>query len=95
MKSYKFEDLRSFSHHFTQLKIQERGISRLDTKSCNEGELNEKDEATLDRKLKIAQKIADVYGLRAYHQSDPRGCSLYLITKDMNDTNYSNGIACC
>ena len=43
--------------------------------------------------LNRAISLADEIGLQAYHQTDPRGCALYLITNEMNNTNYSNGIA--
>lgn len=38
--------------------------------------------ATEDREkgaLTRAEKIASKYGLKAYHQTDPRGCALYLL----------------
>ena len=49
-----------------------------------------KKEATL---LNRAISLADEIGLQAYHQTDPRGVALYLITNEMDSTNYSNGIA--
>ena len=43
--------------------------------------------------LNKAISLADAIGLQVYHQTDPRGVSLYLITNEMNSSNYSNGIA--
>ena len=43
--------------------------------------------------LNRAISLADELGLQAYHQTDPRGVSLYLITNEMDSTNYNNGIA--
>lgn len=43
--------------------------------------------------LNKAISLADEIGLIAFHQTDPRGCALYLITNEMDSTNYSNGIA--
>jgi hypothetical protein len=43
--------------------------------------------------LNKAISLADEVGLYAYHQTDPRGVSLYLIDNSMNDTNYNNGVA--
>jgi hypothetical protein len=51
---------------------------------------DEKKEANL---LNKAISLADELGLQAYHQTDPRGVALYLITNEMDSTNYSNGIA--
>lgn len=44
--------------------------------------------------LADAQEIAAHYGLRAYHQGDPRGCSLYLCEPgDAANDNYNRGHA--
>lgn len=43
--------------------------------------------------LNRAISLADEIGLQAYHQTDPRGVSLYLVTNKMNSSNYTNGIA--
>lgn len=51
--------------------------------------------------LKRAEAIAKAHGLTIYHQSDPRGCSLYLIRPGdvpvgyTVDSCYTNGIAIC
>ena len=51
---------------------------------------DERKEASL---LNKAISLASQTGLYIYHQTDPRGCSLYLITNEMDSTNYTNGIA--
>lgn len=43
--------------------------------------------------LNKAISLADEIGLQIFHQTDPRGVSLYLVTNEMDSTNYSNGIA--
>ena len=47
--------------------------------------------------LARASKIARAHHLYVYHQSDPRGCSLYLLRrKDMKNKDniqYTNGVA--
>lgn len=43
--------------------------------------------------LNKAISLADEIGLQAFHQTDPRGVSLYLVTNEMDSSNYSNGIA--
>jgi hypothetical protein len=45
--------------------------------------------------LADAQEIAGHYGLRAYHQTDPRGCALYLLDPGTDDNDYNRGHAVC
>lgn len=75
-----------------------RTLHALDEHSCNGyySELAEKRADTREKNLeKRADEIAKTYGLKAYHQTDPRGWSLYLIKTEQNDTNYSSGLAVC
>lgn len=52
-----------------------------------------------DRETGALKRVADVcarYGLAFYHQTDPRGCALYVAKADagMTDSNYSSvGVA--
>lgn len=39
--------------------------------------------------------ICQAHGLHFYHQSDPRGCTLYINTEPMPDFNYNRGVAIC
>lgn len=54
-----------------------------------------------DRETGALKRVADVcarYGLAFYHQTDPRGCALYVARADagMTDSNYSSvGVAVC
>lgn len=43
--------------------------------------------------LNKAISLASQTGLQIFHQTDPRGVSLYLVTNKMDYTNYSSGIA--
>lgn len=51
------------------------------------------------RALKRVKKITEAHGLSYYHQTDPRGCGLYIIrpgdVKEGQDVNacYTNGLA--
>ena len=45
--------------------------------------------------LKRIQKLCKRLSLHYYHQTDPRGCSLYVSNQPITDTDYQNGIACC
>ena len=65
-------------------------LSKLDEKECN-GELEENEWEHKTFKLEAeAQKIADWVELEIYHQTDPRGASLYLIEK--GEKEYTNGM---
>lgn len=45
--------------------------------------------------LRRIKAICDAHGLHYYHQSDPRGCALYINSEPMPDFDYSRGVACC
>lgn len=43
---------------------------------------------------RVAELCARV-GLHYYHQTDPRGCLLYVGAEPLTDQNYHRGVACC
>ena len=45
--------------------------------------------------LRRVKAICTAHGLHYYHQTDPRGCSLYVSTEPLPDHNYTHGVACC
>lgn len=51
-----------------------------------------------DREAGALRRVAEVCkaaGLHYYHQTDPRGCALYVSTEPLTSNNYSTkGIAC-
>lgn len=64
-------------------------LNKLDCDYCNTGRIDDlKVETLMDEAASILMPL----GLLAFHQSDPRGCSLYVIDSTMNETNYTNGI---
>lgn len=81
--------LRECRHAVTLHRISGR-LHRLDGEACNR-ELTAREESRLRRLEQGAEEIAAFYGLRAYHQGDPRGCALYLTEPGMSD--YSRGLA--
>lgn len=44
--------------------------------------------------LRATTAVCRSLGLHFYHQTDPRGASLYVSNEPLNDMNYTNGIAC-
>ena len=45
--------------------------------------------------LRRIKAICDAHGLHYYHQTDPRGCALYIDREPLPDHNYTRGVACC
>ena len=45
--------------------------------------------------LKRVKAICEARGLHFYHQTDPRGCALYVDREPLPDNNYSRGVSCC
>lgn len=53
---------------------------------------------TPDREAGALRRIAAVCeanGLHYFHQTDPRGCALYVSDEPLTGSNYTNGVACC
>ncbi len=76
-----------------------RSLSHLDELSCSQ-ELTHRQETRSDNLEKQATALAKPYGLLSYHQSDPRGWSLYLVTTEQLlghsiDAAYSRGLGVC
>lgn len=40
-------------------------------------------------------KVCQEHGLYYYHQTDPRGASLYVSKEPLTDRDYVNGACCC
>lgn len=51
---------------------------------------HENNKSIQDRVAKLAASL----GLHFYHQTDPRGASLYVSHQPLTDQNYTDGIAC-
>lgn len=46
--------------------------------------------------LKRVAKVCKDAGLHFFHQTDPRGCALYISAEELTDSNYSTrGVPCC
>jgi uncharacterized protein RhaS with RHS repeats len=53
--------------------------------------------AVPDRETGALRRVRDICqrnGLHYWHQTDPRGCALYVDVQPLNDNDYSRGIAC-
>ena len=51
-----------------------------------------------DKEAGALRRIAEVCertGLHYFHQTDPRGCALYVSNQPLPDNNYTHGVACC
>lgn len=57
------------------------------------------------RRVRVADKeagalrriadLAEMHGFHYYHQTDPRGCALYISKEPLTDLNYNHGLAVC
>lgn len=45
--------------------------------------------------LRRIKDVCDRLGLHFYHQTDPRGCALYVSNETLTSQNYHHGIAIC
>jgi hypothetical protein len=89
----KTQELRIVKWNLKKLESISKSLNRLDCAACNYG-LSKKQEDRITKLEKQAEDYAQQIGLHAYHQSDPRGCSLYLVdTLENVDRVYTDGIA--
>ena len=94
--NYKFEDLRRFSDIWDSAKKIQKRINKLDCDRCNGTIKEDVYDKNVSAELSKVVAIFGNFGIVPFHQSDPRGCSLYLIPSDWKcDIEYTNGIACC
>jgi hypothetical protein len=74
-------------------------LSTIDTHRCNGTRYNDEngDESYLRAKQAVYAKLDEIllpHGMDYYHQSDPRGTSLYISNeRSLNSSNYNNGLA--
>lgn len=50
-----------------------------------------------DRERGAIKRVAELckeLGIHYWHQTDPRGCALYVSREPLTGTNYSNGVGC-
>ena len=83
-------ELARFEYHLHELRKISKALHTQDENACNYG-LTKRQETRVENLEKRAADIAEWYGLKAYHQGDPRGCSLYLIEEGM-ENSYHNGV---
>ncbi len=77
------------------LKIANLGrkLHRLDEQYCN-GELTDEQSGEATHRVYVRlEKELEPLGLNFYHQTDPRGCSLYVGKGIVEATNYTNNLA--
>lgn len=51
-----------------------------------------------DREAWALRRIAAVCkaaGVHYFHQTDPRGCALYVAAEPLTESDYTRGVACC
>jgi hypothetical protein len=45
--------------------------------------------------LRRVAAVCKAIGAHYFHQTDPRGCALYVAAEVLTDTNYTRGVAVC
>jgi len=87
--------LRRFSYIMTKLSKKAKSLHTLDTNACN-CELTPRQNTRVCNLLVEASTLANELGFNLFHQSDPRGASLYLIPKNWDNekirSQYPDGI---
>lgn len=63
---------------YRELQKIAKSLHSLDEADCNYG-LTPRQEKREENLVYKAEELASEIGLKAFHQSDPRGCSLYLV----------------
>lgn len=92
----RLDEVKQVKWALDELQPISRKLNAIDCRGCNgyHDECQEKRDITSKvRLIQRAQTLAKGIDLRFYHQSDPRGCSVYLIDETMDDSTYSRGIA--
>ena len=93
MTTYSPRQLSRLFYLHDELRRIAKTIHRLDENACNY-DLTLRQETREKNLLKKAEGLAQEMGLHAYHQGDPRGCSLYLVeTYKESDCDYTQGVA--
>lgn len=82
---------QAFGYHNGLKKIAAQ-LHRQDENACNYG-LTPRQETRVNNLMNLAEEIAQHFDLHAYHQSDPRGGTLYLVESlEKADLNYHDGL---
>ena len=97
MKELKtIRELNRFLYRFRELQKISRQLRRLSECSCNYG-LTDRQEKREENLINKAQEITKEFNLKIFHQGDPRGCALYLVSEEEfnkgSNCDYLNGIA--
>ena len=92
MTESRIQELRHTVYVIDELRTLSRAVHTQDENACN-GDLTPRQTTRKARLLARATELAESLGCVLYHQSDPRGCSLYLIDESMDGSTYNNGIA--
>jgi len=93
MKRSKVQEIQHVTGVYRRLQKIAKTLHTLDENACNY-ELS-KAQVTRGENLMVqAEELAQTLDLHAYNQSDPRGCSLYLVESLENARiDYTSGVA--
>jgi len=87
------QEVRKINYVLIELKKISKTLNRLDTNECNYGELSKSQKTRMANLEKKACDLAAKIDLYIYRQTDPRGCSLYLVDHEtLLRQQYTNGM---
>lgn len=90
-KHFENMDYNMIFETFKRLLKISKSLHKQDENACNYG-LTNRQEKIVERLENEAEELAKKLNLHAYHQSDPRGASLYLVESlERADIEYTNG----
>jgi hypothetical protein len=84
-----FRTLARFRYLWPELLKISKGLRGLYCAACN-GDLTKRQETRTKTLQSKAEQTAKEFGLTVHHQTDPRGCALYLIGPGCRE--YTDGI---
>jgi IS30 family transposase len=81
---------KQFSFVYRELQRIAKSLHKIYENECSYGHTDRQDKRK-DKLQAQAENLAARVELKVYHQTDPRGCSMYLIDESCKD--YTDGIA--
>lgn len=81
------ETIREVINIYERLKKISKALHRYDERH-SERDLTEREKDKVKKLIEEAQKLAEKINCKIYHQTDPRGATLYLGDEQINGTNY-------
>lgn len=90
------ERLEITVNQYNYLRRISNDLNQIDCDNCNgdltESEYEDKEQDLLNQLGEYLTKIKRPFSLFEYHQTDPRGASLYMDTKEISRDRYTDAV---